>query len=111
MPDGACAFMTRDENGIAQCAIEKSHRDGNTKLQKPISCHLYPVRVKTNPVVDFEALNYDRWDICSAACALGKELKVPLYVFVRDAIVRRYGQEFFDELNEVANDLKSGKTA
>lgn len=107
MPNGACAYMTMDEQGIAQCGIEQAHKAGATKMQKPISCHLYPVRVKSNPVVDFEALNYDQWDICSAACSLGKSLKIPLYIFVKDALIRKYGKAFWKELDLIAKDLKS----
>ncbi len=107
MPNGACAFMTIDENGVAQCGIENAHKAGATQMAKPISCHLYPIRVKKNPVLDFEALNYDKWDICSAACSLGSSLKIPLYIFLKDAIIRRYGEAFWNELDEVAKDLKS----
>ena len=84
-----------------------AHRSGDSEIQKPISCHLYPIRVSKNPVVDFEALNYDQWEICSEACSLGKKLKIPLYVFVKDAIIRKYGEDFWNELDEVAQDLKA----
>lgn len=105
--NGPCAYMTLDAFGIAQCGIEKAWKAGAIDFQKPISCHLYPVRVEKNEKVGFEALNYDRWDICSAACELGKKEQVPVYQFVKDAIVRKYGREFYDELDGAAVFLKS----
>lgn len=101
-PNGACAFMIRDVNGIAKCGIEQAWLDGKTSFRKPISCHLYPVRVKKNEENGFEALNYDRWDICSAACELGKREKLPVYRFVREALIRRYGPDFYNELEAAA---------
>ena len=64
---------------------------------KPISCHLYPIRTKK--FQDYTALNYEKWDICSAACTLGKELKIPVFKFVKSAIIRKYGSEFYEELD------------
>lgn len=106
--DGAdCAYLTFEENGIAKCGIEKAYEAGATNFQKPISCHLYPVRVTKNEKTGFEALNYDRWDICSAACAAGKKASLPVYKFVKNAIVRKYGEEFYNELNELAEWMKA----
>jgi Protein of unknown function (DUF3109) len=99
---GPCAFMTLDALGIAKCGIEQAHKDGAIDFLKPISCHLYPIRVSKNEEMGFEALNYDEWDICSAACSLGEKEKVPVYRFVKDAIVRKYGQDFYDELDGAA---------
>ncbi|GAB4486794.1 MAG: DUF3109 family protein [Saprospiraceae bacterium] len=104
---GPCAYMTYDSLGIAKCGIEQAWKAGVIDFQKPISCHLYPVRVEKNEELDFEALNYDRWEICSAACELGKKEQVPVYQFVKDAIVRKYGQDFYDELDGAAAFLKS----
>jgi len=103
---GPCAYMTYDERGIAKCGIEQAHNDGHIDFKKPISCHLYPIRIKENPKQGFEAMNYDRWDICSAACTLGKKNKMPLYKFVKEAIVRKYGADFYDELEAAAQFLK-----
>lgn len=103
---GPCAYMTYDALGIAQCGIERAWKAGAIDFQKPISCHLYPVRVEKNESVGFEALNYDRWDICSAACELGKKGQVPVYQFVKAALVRKYGAEFYEELNGAAAFLK-----
>ena len=103
--NGACVFMRTRPDGIAECGIEAAYKDGVTDFRKPVSCHLYPVRVSKVPELDFEALNYDEWDICSPACSLGKSLKIPLYQFVKDAIVRKYGDAFYQELDAVARDM------
>lgn len=96
--NGACAYMTTDEQGVAQCGIERAYNDGLIDWKKPISCHLYPIRVKSNPAVNFEALNYDRWDICSAACTKGKREKIRVYEFAREALIRKYGKAWYGEL-------------
>ena len=106
MPNGACAYMTLDESGKAQCGIEQAWRAGATDFRKPISCHLYPIRISKSHKGVFEALNYDRWDICSAACQLGNKLKVPVYQFLREALIRKYGEEFYEELDAAARFLE-----
>ncbi len=106
MPDNSCVFMNKDHNGIAVCGIEQAHRDGKTEFKKPISCHLYPIRVSKNEKTNFEALNYDVWDICSPACQLGEEMKMPVYQFLKEAIIRKYGEAFYEEMdaaNEYVN--------
>lgn len=108
MDDGRCVFMQHSEVGIAYCTIEKLEGAGKIQTKKPISCHLYPVRVAKNENRGFTALNYDRWDICSAACALGRENKVPVYQFVKNALIRMFGQSFYDQLDEIAKKLKEG---
>jgi hypothetical protein len=105
---GPCAFMTYNKEGVAQCGIEEAYRAGKTAFRKPVSCHLYPIRVLKEEQLDFEALNYDRWDICSAACTLGAKLKVPVYRFLKEALVRKYGAAFYEELEAAAAHLKSG---
>jgi hypothetical protein len=92
-----CAYVYFDK-GIALCAIEKAWAEGKIDFQKPISCHLYPVRVKKSRTM--EALNYDRWDICGAACVSGKEKGVRVYEFVKDALIRKYGADFYQQLDE-----------
>lgn len=104
--NGPCAYMTLDGKGVAQCGIEHAWRDGKVAFRKPISCQLYPIRVDKNEEVGFEALNYDRWDICSAACEKGIREQVPVYVFLREALVRKYGQDFYDELDAAAQFIK-----
>jgi len=102
---GACAYMTYDEAGVAQCGIEQAYNDGVVSFKKPISCHLYPIRVTKEGESGFEALNYDRWDICSAACSLGAKEKMPVYKFTKDALIRKYGAEFYAELEAASNHL------
>ncbi len=97
--NGPCAFMTLSEDGKAQCGIEQAWQDGKIDFQKPISCHLYPIRITYNKKTNFEALNYDRWDICSDACKAGKAAKLPIYRFVKEALIRKYGADFYDELD------------
>lgn len=98
-----CAYTVFDTDGTAKCGIEQAYNDGVVDWKKPMSCHLYPIRIARYP--DFEALNYDRWSICSAACTLGEELKVPVYQFLKEPLIRKYGQAFYDELEEVAAHL------
>lgn len=105
--NGACAYMTYTEDGIAICGIEHAYNEGKTDFRKPISCHLYPIRVNREDKTDFEALNYDRWDICSAACQKGKEQQMPIYQFAKAALIRKYGAEFFAELEAAAQHLNS----
>ncbi|MBK8624745.1 MAG: DUF3109 family protein [Saprospiraceae bacterium] len=105
--DGACVFLTTNELGISICGIEKTWYEGKIPVNKPISCHLYPIRISKNDIVGFEAWNYDRWDICSAACAKGEKEKMPIYKFVKDAIIRKKGEGFYDELDAAAEFMKN----
>ncbi len=106
LPDGACAFLVFENNGTAKCGIERAFEAGATDFVKPVSCHLYPIRVAKNEELGFEALNYDRWDICSPACTAGKKDKIPLYRFVKTALVRKYGEAFYEELEAAAGYLE-----
>ena len=99
-----CAYVTFSDKGIAGCGIEDAYNAGVTDFRKPISCHLYPVRVKDYS--EFAAVNYHRWPICDAACTLGKELEVPVYKFVKDALIRKFGEHWYAELDKVASKLK-----
>ena len=94
-----CAF-TQFENGVAKCSIEQAYKQGVISFQKPVSCHLYPVRIKK--FEGYDAVNYNQWSVCAPACALGKKLKLPVYSFVKDALTRKYGQEWFSELDKAA---------
>ncbi len=96
--NGACAFSLRDEKGILKCGIEQAYFDGKSTFRKPVSCHLYPIRITKYD--QYDALNYDRWEICDAACVLGKTLGVPLYKFLKDALVRKYGEDWYRQLVE-----------
>jgi len=91
-----CAYAVYDEKGILKCGIEQAYNDGRIGFQKPISCHLYPIRISSYD--EFDAANYDRWSICSPACTLGTSLHVPLYKFLKDALIRKYGREWYDGL-------------
>ena len=92
-----CAYVIFDEKKVALCGIEKAYFDKKIDFQKPISCHLYPIRVKQT--AQMEALNYERWNVCGAACVRGEKEGIKVYEFVKDALVRKYGQEFYDELD------------
>ncbi|MGO1242443.1 MAG: DUF3109 family protein [Sphingobacterium sp.] len=94
-----CAYVTW-ENGITKCAIEKAFEHGDVDWKKPISCHLYPIRTTQYP--EFEVLHYDRWHICHDACTFGKELGVPVYQFLKDPLTRKYGEEWYKELELAA---------
>lgn len=98
-----CVYVTFSKTGIAGCGIEDAYNAGEVTFRKPISCHLYPVRVKDYS--EFSAVNYHKWPICEAACVLGKELKIPVYKFVKDALIRRFGKNWYMELEKVANKL------
>ncbi|WP_313502910.1 DUF3109 family protein [Kaistella carnis] len=102
--DKECAYVIFDEKGITKCGIEKAYEDGAVDWQKPISCHLYPIRV--DEYRTFTALNYHKWDICSDACTLGRELQVPIYKFVKTPLIRKYGEEFYQTLCDAADEWK-----
>jgi len=101
LEDAACAYMTL-ENGTAKCGIETAYNAGVTNFRKPISCHLYPIRVSANKQTGFEALNYDNWDICAAACTLGDKEQVPVYQFLKEPIIRKYGADFYEQMEGAA---------
>ncbi len=100
-----CAFVFFDEKGITKCAIEQAHKAGVTNFKKPISCHLYPIR--TAKFAEFEALNYNEWSICSPACTLGEALNVKVYQFLKEPLIRAYGEEFYKELETVDAEIES----
>ena len=97
-----CAYVIFDEKGYTKCAIEKAYEDGVIDWQKPISCHLYPIRI--TEYSNFSAINYHEWDICSEACTLGKELGVKVYQFLKKPLIRKYGEEFYQTLSEAAEE-------
>jgi hypothetical protein len=92
--------MNKNELGITSCAFEQAYNEGKTDFKKPISCHLYPIRRTVNKNQGFEALNYDEWDICQAACSVGEKEQIPLFRFTKDAIIRLYGEEFYNILDQ-----------
>lgn len=95
-----CVFTCYDKNGMCQCAIEKAYRAGKIDFYKPISCHLYPIRLKEYP--DFSAVNYHRWKICKAGEVLGRSEKVRVYEFLKEPLIRRFGEAWYNELCEAA---------
>lgn len=105
---GICVYGYTDELGIVKCGIEKAWKDGAVDFQKPISCHLYPIRIKEAD--GFEMVNYEpRADLCKPACKLGQKLKVPVYVFLKDSLTRKYGKDFYSTLEAVAKKMNSKK--
>jgi hypothetical protein len=97
---GACAYVNYETDGSYTCGIEKAWKAGATDFRKPISCHLYPIRIKNMETVT--AVNYDVWEVCSDACSLGKKLQVPVYSFLKDALIRKFGAEFYEALEQVS---------
>ena len=98
-----CAFVFFDEKGITKCAIEKAQSEGAIDFKKPLSCHLYPIRV--NKFNDFTALNYNHWDICEPACSCGDKFNVPVYKFLREPLIRAFGDSFYEELEIINSEL------
>jgi hypothetical protein len=101
-----CAFAFF-ENGIAFCAIEKAFRDEAVPFNKPVSCHLYPIRIKSFD--GYDAVNYDVWDICDPAREEGIRVDLPVYLFVKEALVKKYGEDWFEQLDYAARNLDLGK--
>lgn len=103
-----CAYGHYDSKGIIKCGIEQAYLDGKIQWKKPISCHLYPI--KTKKTKTYELVNYEpRETLCKPACALGKKLKVPVYVFLKEALTRKYGEEFYTLLEQIAEQYYSEK--
>ena len=99
-----CAYAIFDKNNTAKCGIEEAYNQGEINWKKPISCHLYPVRIMDYS--EFSAVNYHKWPICDDACTLGKELQVPVYKFVKEALIRKFGEDWYSELEKVAKNYK-----
>lgn len=99
---GECAYVVFETDGTASCAIEKAYRDGKIDWKKPISCHLYPIRVQEYS--EFSAVNYHKWDVCGDACTLGRELKVPVYQFLKEPLIRKFGEDWYQELCDLVKD-------
>ena len=107
MPTGHCAYVIEDADKKLKCGLETVHQEGVLSFKKPLSCHLYPVRAQQYS--SFEAVNYHQWDICGAACALGSSLKVKVYVFVKEALVRKFGEEWYAALEKAGAELAEKK--
>lgn len=99
-----CVFAYYDENGICKCAIDTAYREGRIPIQKPISCHLYPIRL--NEYGTFTAVNYHRWSVCEPAVKKGRSEGLPLFRFLKDPLIRKFGEEWYKEVCEAAELLK-----
>lgn len=107
---GICAYGYRDNKGIIKCAFEQAYNDGLIGWKKPISCHLYPIKIKKSRHSGQELVNYEpREELCAPGCALGEKLKVPVYQFLKESIVRKYGQEFYEVLHNIAQEHYTSK--
>jgi len=95
-----CAYIIFDKKNTALCAIEEAYNSGAVTFKKPISCHLYPIRVQDYS--EFAAVNYHKWPICDDACTLGASLQIPIYKFVKQALIRKFGEDWYAELENIA---------
>lgn len=102
-----CVFTFFDENGVVKCAIDNAYREGRINVEKPISCHLYPIRL--TEYKDFTAINYHRWSICEPAIDLGRKNGVPLYKFLKEPLIRKFGEDWYTEVCETAEHLNKSK--
>ena len=102
-----CVFTCYDEKGCCFCALEKAYREGKTRFYKPLSCHLYPIRHKK--VGDLDALNYHQWEVCKAAVLLGQKKDVRVYEFLKEPLIRKFGEAWYQELTEAVEELKRRK--
>jgi hypothetical protein len=100
-----CVYALFEKNGMCHCCIEKAYNDGLIDFRKPISCHLYPIRTSNYP--NYEALNYHHWPICQPARELGRKEGVPVYRFLKDPIIRKYGEAFYEQMEEIEQELKA----
>lgn len=99
-----CVFAYYDEHGICKCAIDTAYREGRIPVQKPISCHLYPIRL--NEYDQFTAVNYHRWSVCQPAVRKGRAEGLPLFRFLKEPLIRKFGEEWYREVCEAAEMLK-----
>jgi hypothetical protein len=105
-----CVYAIKEKNGLVKCGIEQAYLDGKVEWKKPISCHLFPVVVKKSKDGTTDFANYrPREDHCKAACAFGEKLKVPVFQFLKEPLIRRFGTEFFETLEATAAYLKQSE--
>ena len=102
-----CVFTYFDENGVCKCVIDKAYREGRITVPKPISCHLYPIRLQKYP--NFTAVNYHKWSVCKPAVELGKREGVELYKFLKEPLIRKFGEKWYTELCDTAELLEKEK--
>jgi hypothetical protein len=102
-----CAYGFRDQQGIIKCGIEQAYLNNKIGWKKPISCHLFPVKITKSKKQNQEYVNYEpRQDLCKAACKLGKQLKVPVYKFLKESLIRKYGEDFYTALEATAAQIE-----
>jgi hypothetical protein len=94
-----CVYAVRSKNGVIKCAFEQAYMAGKTKWKKPISCHLFPIIIRKKE--DYEIMNYEPRSLCKAACSFGERLQIPMYEFLKEAIIRKYGEGFYNELDSI----------
>ncbi|WP_245792729.1 DUF3109 family protein [Tangfeifania diversioriginum] len=99
-----CAYTFYDEKGILKCGIEKAFFEGEITFRKPVSCHLFPIRI--TEYKRFDAVNYEELDICKPGVACGEALQVPLYKFLKEPLIRKYGENWYKELKIAAGYLE-----
>ena len=98
-----CVFTCYDENGHCLCALEKAYRKGEISFYKPISCHLYPIRVACYK--GFRALNYNRWQVCQAAVLLGQKTNLHVYQFLKEPLIRKFGEDWYAQLENAVAEI------
>ena len=105
-----CVYAYREANGLIKCAFEQAYYEGVIPWKKPISCHLYPIIAKPGKHDDYDRVNYSpREKMCSPACVLGEQLKIPAYKFLKEPLIRKYGKDFYEALDTVAKDYYEAK--
>ena len=98
-----CVYGIRGSDGIIKCAFEQAYYDGKTKWKKPVSCHLFPIITQKGRNGDYDRMNYEpREKLCNPACSLGKKLQVPTYEFLKEAVIRKYGEGFYEALDAIS---------
>lgn len=102
-----CVFVTKNEKGVPICAIQKAYIEKKIDFIKPISCYLYPIRV--SDYGEFSALNYHKWNICKSALILGQKENIPLYKFLKEPLIKRFGEKWYNELLEQIEDFQANK--
>ena len=105
--NGQCVYSFYDETGILSCSIEKAFNNKKTNFRKPLACHLFPVRI--TEYKNFDAVNYEELDICKSALVCGKSMQIPLFRFLKEPLIRKYGEEWYQELEIAANHIKNSK--
>ena len=102
-----CVFAYKEKSGIWKCAVEKAYREGRIDFYKPISCHLYPVRLQK--FKELTAVNVHRWNVCDCARSNGQNLNVPVYKFLKEPLIRQFGSEWYEQLEIAADEFSKSQ--